>query len=253
MAKNETYEQFVDKFKPKLTTDDCFTPPVVYDCIRQYVNGHVHPLDGHRVVRPFYPGGDYERFDYQEGDIVLDNPPFSILARILDFYLARGIRFWLFAPALTLFNYASRPGVTCVCAHCNITYENGAVVRTSFLTNIWPSSPAFVVDGRLFKAVEQAQDSVKVGKSLPLLKFPDFIVTAALLGKVACRGVYWECPRESASFVRKMDCGKQLFGGGFILSKKQTAERLAAERLAQRECHVYDPSPREIAIRDSLP
>ena len=27
MAKNETYEEFVDKFKPKLTTDDCYTPP----------------------------------------------------------------------------------------------------------------------------------------------------------------------------------------------------------------------------------
>lgn len=27
--KNETYEEFVEKFKPKLTTDDCMTPPQV--------------------------------------------------------------------------------------------------------------------------------------------------------------------------------------------------------------------------------
>lgn len=26
MAKGETYEQFVDKFKQKKTTDDCYTP-----------------------------------------------------------------------------------------------------------------------------------------------------------------------------------------------------------------------------------
>ena len=28
MAYNESYEEFVDKFKPKLTTDDCYTPPL---------------------------------------------------------------------------------------------------------------------------------------------------------------------------------------------------------------------------------
>ena len=34
MAQGETYEQFVDKFKPKKTTDDCMTPPLVYDAVR---------------------------------------------------------------------------------------------------------------------------------------------------------------------------------------------------------------------------
>ena len=27
--KNETYEEFVEKFKPKKTTDDCYTPPEI--------------------------------------------------------------------------------------------------------------------------------------------------------------------------------------------------------------------------------
>ena len=26
IMKNKTYEEFVDKFKPKKTTDDCYTP-----------------------------------------------------------------------------------------------------------------------------------------------------------------------------------------------------------------------------------
>ena len=26
MSKNESYDMFVDKFVPKLTTDDCYTP-----------------------------------------------------------------------------------------------------------------------------------------------------------------------------------------------------------------------------------
>ena len=26
MAKNETYDEFIEKFKPRKTTDDCYTP-----------------------------------------------------------------------------------------------------------------------------------------------------------------------------------------------------------------------------------
>lgn len=36
MAQGETYEEFVDKFKPKLTTDDCYTPPEVYDVVASW-------------------------------------------------------------------------------------------------------------------------------------------------------------------------------------------------------------------------
>lgn len=31
MAQGESYEQFVGKFKPKKTTDDCYTPPKVME------------------------------------------------------------------------------------------------------------------------------------------------------------------------------------------------------------------------------
>ena len=27
------YDEFVEKFKPKLTTDDCITPPEIYDVV----------------------------------------------------------------------------------------------------------------------------------------------------------------------------------------------------------------------------
>ncbi len=35
--KKESYEEFVGKFKPKLTTDDCYTPAPVYDAILDWV------------------------------------------------------------------------------------------------------------------------------------------------------------------------------------------------------------------------
>lgn len=33
--KSETYEEFVEKFKPKKTTDDCYTPPEIYEVINK--------------------------------------------------------------------------------------------------------------------------------------------------------------------------------------------------------------------------
>lgn len=72
--KSKTYEEFVDKFKPKLTTDDCYTPPLVYDKVRDWACRE-HGIDPGSIVRPFWPGGDYEHFDYPDGCTVLDNPP----------------------------------------------------------------------------------------------------------------------------------------------------------------------------------
>ena len=85
MAKNKEkfndYGGFVEKFKPKKTTDDCYTPPAVYDAVLQYVRETYHIADDVPIVRPFYPGGDYENYDYPEGCMVVDNPPFSIFAK----------------------------------------------------------------------------------------------------------------------------------------------------------------------------
>lgn len=81
--KNENYEAFVGKFKPKKTTDDCYTPPEVYEIVKRWAvkenNWH-----GRLIVRPFYPGGNYESFDYPPDCVVIDNPPFSILSKIIE-------------------------------------------------------------------------------------------------------------------------------------------------------------------------
>ncbi len=55
-----------------------------------------------KFVRPFYPGGDYEKYNYMSDNIVVDNPPFSILAQIVKWYQSQGIKFFLFAPGLTI-------------------------------------------------------------------------------------------------------------------------------------------------------
>ena len=133
MGRRETYEEFVEKFKPKKTTDDCITPPLVYDTIRDWVCSRYN-IDPSCIVRPFWPGGDYESYTYPEGCVVLDNPPFSILSKICGFYLARGISFFLFAPSLTAFSGRSIVmRVNHIICDAQIVYENGAMVRTSFV------------------------------------------------------------------------------------------------------------------------
>ena len=102
----DDYGEFTEKFKAKLTTDDCYTPVEVYEAVLGWLREKVD-LSGANIVRPFWPGGDYEAYDYKEDDVVVDNPPFSILAGILRFYQGRGIRFFLFGPQLTLFSYSS--------------------------------------------------------------------------------------------------------------------------------------------------
>lgn len=95
MAKSQSYDEFVDKFKPKLTTDDCYTPPLVYEAVLKWCRDNIDMGDA-EVVRPFYPGGDYQSYDYPDGYIVMDNPPFSIFAEIRRWYQERGIRYFLF-------------------------------------------------------------------------------------------------------------------------------------------------------------
>ena len=49
MAKGESYEEFVDKFKPKLTTDDCYTPDPVYNKLLEMVTDRYN-LQGKQVI-----------------------------------------------------------------------------------------------------------------------------------------------------------------------------------------------------------
>lgn len=86
-------------------------------------------------MRPFFPGGDYESFDYSGGKVVVDNPPFSILSKICTFYRDNHVPFFLFAPNLTIFSSTSRNGAHMLVTDCAIEYANGAIVNTGFVTS----------------------------------------------------------------------------------------------------------------------
>ncbi len=184
----EDYKGFTDKFKPKLTTDDCYTPPAVYDAVLRWVTERCG-LQGRRIVRPFYPGGDFERYPYEPGDVVVDNPPFSIISKIARFYADKEILYFLFAPHFTCFNIKAAP--TKVVAYCDITYENGAVVRTSFISNLFPGVAVMTAPG-LHKAIKEAQ--VKTTATLPKYAYPANVLTVSKLSRLNEQGIEFEVP-----------------------------------------------------------
>ena len=228
------YAAFVEKFKPKKTTDDCYTPENVYAVVRDWAVAHYGIAPDAEIVRPFWPGGDYEAFDYPDGCVVIDNPPFSILSKIMRFYDNHGVRFFLFGPILTLFNCARNPRIGFVAANCSITYKNGAVVRTGFVTNMGEYVVETAPD--LCRALKAADDAnVKSArKQLPKYEYPPELLTAARASWLSIHGEDFRVRRGDAAFIRKLDAqgGKGIFGGGLLLSERAAAERAAAERAA---------------------
>ena len=227
------YKEFVDKFKPKKTTDDCYTPSLVYEAVAEWVAAE-YGLDRSTFVRPFYPGGDYVREEYPEGCAVVDNPPFSILAEICRHYQSRSVPFFLFAPGLTCLSRVD--GVCAVAASCDITYENGASVRTSFVTNLEPEYAARSapdLTAAVHAAVKEARDEDK--NELPKYEFPSAVITAARLGWMSIHGTDFRIRRDESAFVTTLDAmkgaGKSgIFGGGLLLTEDAAARRADAER-----------------------
>ena len=257
MALGESYEEFVGKFKPRKTTDDCYTPPEVMEVVNGYVADRWH-LDASTFVRPFWPGADFTKAEYPQGCTVVDNPPFSILSRIKRWYLERGIPFFLFCPSLTAFS-SFDPRCDVLQCSASIVYANGAVVRTGFVTSL-PSEWCAESVPDLGDALGRVCDELRHRKSkeLPAYAYPDELLTGARLD--------WMAAHHTRLRVRKGECvkvtgldeqraqGKAVFGGGLLLSERMTAERAAAERAAAERAaaHRWRLSDRERRIVQGL-
>ncbi|WP_455136349.1 hypothetical protein [Thermophilibacter sp.] len=231
--KFEDYDGFVEKFKPKKTTDDCYTPPEVYEVIKDWACSE-YGIDPVSIVRPFYPGGDYESFDYSGGKVVVDNQPFSILAKICEFYLDNDIPFFLFAPSLTAFS-GNR---TCmrmnhVFTDSDIRYENGAVVRTAFVTSygdcIAQTAPELGI------AIRDVQETVRKqnSKKKRSFEYPPNIVTAAMMQRYAHYGIDMRIHRGQCVRISKLDeqkqNGKTIFGSGLLVCEEVAARNKDAK------------------------
>ena len=256
---NEEYNAFLDKFENPKTTDDCYTPDNIYDVVADYVE-ETYKTKRSEFVRPFYPGGDYQREDYKPGCVVVDNPPFSILSSIVDWYLENGVKFFLFAPAVSTFTYLTREGTTAICPYAKITYENGANVMTNFVTNLGDGSVVAIGEPDLYVKLDAAntENEEKMHVHFPKYDYPFELLTAAKLGWMASHGERLIIRKKDACFVRDLDAmkesGKGIYGGGLLLSERAAAERAAAERAAAERAAatVWKLSDREWEIVRSL-
>ena len=242
---NDEYNEFLDKFEAKKTTDDCYTPELVYEAVADWV-ANEYGLDRSDFVRPFYPGGDYQRFKYGDRAVVVDNPPFSILSEILQWYKSHGIKFFLFGPTLTLFSSSSSLTACAIPTGATVTYENGATVNTSFLTNLENECIRVRTAPTLYKAVEKANEEWTKGlkKEIPKYSYPDEIITSAMVARWSKYGIDQQFSVIETALCSALDAqkeeGKAIFGKGYLLSERAAAERAAARRwpLSEREREI---------------
>ena len=243
---DEEYQEFLAKFEAKKTTDDCYTPPLVYEAVADYVAEH-YKLKKSNFVRPFYPGGDYKAENYKLTDVVVDNPPFSIFSEIINYYHENGIRFFLFAPHLTIFSSSS--AASCLICGVDITYENGANVNTSFVTNL--EKCAFRSCPDLYARIKTAnEENLKtMRKELPKYSYPMNVITAPMLTNFSRYGIEFEVQKNECRHIRQLDSqkekGKAIYGAGYLISDKKKAEREKAER---EKADVWELSERELQI-----
>ena len=241
------YDGFVEKFKPKKTTDDCYTPSEVYNAVLDYVADN-YDLQGKEIIRPFFPGGDFENIAYPDNCVVIDNPPFSIVSKICKFYTKRNIPFFLFAPHLTLFS--AKMKVTRVVVSGDITYENGAKVKTSFLSNLFGDVEVLGAP-ELHMKLKQIQENKKV--NMPKYVYPKNVLTVSMVAWIVERGIPLKIKREDLHHVSVLESQKKhnktIFGSGFLLSEKAAAEKAAAEK---DNVIVWELSEKEKKIIQSL-
>jgi hypothetical protein len=258
LESNAEYEAFVDKFKPKLTTDDCYTPPEVYEVVKNWACAK-YGIDPAKIVRPFYPGGDYKSFDYSNGAVVVDNPPFSKLVPICKFYLNEGVPFFLFAPELTLFSGRSIfTQINHIVSGCAVKYENGALVKTAFVTS-FDAHIAAMTAPDLGRAIVAAQE--EPSKSLPRYDYPDNILTGTMMQKMARNGISLEIYQKECAQVGRLDAQlavkKSIYGAGLLLSaeaaEKAAAQKEAAEKAKKAKKAIkWSFSERELKLIEEL-
>jgi len=251
----DKYDDFVEKFEEKKTTDDCYTPKPVFDVILEHVREKCN-IDGLQIIRPFYPGGDFESIEYPENCVVIDNPPFSIISKIARFYIEKNVRFFLFAPHMTLFS--SDIDCTHIVVGAGITYENGAVVKTSFLSNLFGDYKV-IGDAELLNKLKELEK--QKAANLPKYEYPENVLMVSDVQWIIERGISFSVSKTDTKHCRQLDAQrihkKGLFGSGFLISERAAAERAAAERAAAERVFdnnsiVWELSKREIEIIKSL-
>lgn len=244
------YESYVAKFQKKeKTTDDTYTPQDIYDSVLDYVRS-IYPMEGKEVLRPFYPGGDYERAEYPEDGVVIDNPPFSMFTKICKFYSENEIPFFLFGPGLTIFTCLKYCSAVIIAP--NIKFTNGAIVRCNFATNLIGDTLVTIAP-ELSEAIA-ACPSQDHNVHLPRYCYPKEVLSVSHLQTMAKGNIPFSINRDEAVIVRNLDNHPKkgcLFGDHLLISEA-AAVKAAAVKAAAVKAIPIELSEREKRIINNL-
>ena len=146
-----------------------------------------------------------------------------------------------------------------IIASADITYENGATIKTAFVSNMF-GDLKIIGDAELHKKFKELQERNKA--NLPKYEYPDNIVTVSKIAYCVEKGVSVTIDKKDLKHYRGMDAqkkhGKGIFGSGFLASNKAAAALSAAQAAAQvaaskkENVIVWELSPRELRIIETL-
>ena len=211
-------------------------------------------MEGKEVLRPFYPGGDYEHAEYPEDGVVIDNPPFSMFTKICKFYSERRIPFFLFGPGLTIFSCLKYCSVVIVAP--GIEFSNGAKVKCNFATNLIGDT-LVTISPELSKAIA-ACPSQNQKVNLPKFRYPQELLSVSDLQTMAKGNLPFSVNRNEAVIVKNLDKHPKkggLFGDHLLISEAAAVKAAAAKAAAKAAAVKAIPielSERERAIVERL-
>lgn len=227
---NNSYKDMKERHKVKKTTDDCYTPPEIYEAVKDWVIKE-YDLKDVSIERPFWPDGDYTKYEYKENSVVIDNPPFSILSQIIRYYNEHNIKYFLFAPGM-VFSTDDRNNY--VITRVDVIYNEEIKIPTNFYTNLGDALIRTALD--LKEKIEDINKKIKKKTVRKKHQYPDNLITAATFPIITPIEIY---RNEVIERVEQIDHQKEfqkkegkkytIFGGGFLLSTAAT-ERLKEAR-----------------------
>ena len=242
------YESYIAKFQEKeKTTDDTYTPPDIYEAVLNYVRS-IYPMEGKEILRPFYPGGDYEHAEYPEDGVVIDNPPFSMFTKICKFYSERRIPFFIFGPGLTIFSCLKYCSVVVVASQ--IEFSNGAKVKCNFATNLIGDT-LVTISPELSEAIAACPSQTQK-VNLPKFRYPQGLLSVSDLQTMAKGNLPFSVNRNEAVIVSNLDNHPKkggLFGNHLLISEAAAVKAAAVKAAAVKAAAVKAAAAKAAAVK----
>lgn len=239
------------------TLDECYTSPEVYDTVLKYAVERYN-LQGKHIVRPFIPGGDYQRYVYDKNDVVIDNPPFSMTTKITKWYINHNIPFFLFINGQygVSLSRGLRGKATVIATNANASFyhnPNNKLIKLGFVTNLEPKNIIIRGDAALTNKL----NGLVKKKALNKYKYPENMIRNSDVLTAINRGVELKLTTNNCIFEDRMDYHKEhklsgVFGGCYLVDDNVYNEYKSATENVPPYTHRVMLSEREKGIIEKL-